>query len=403
MRAYERLLKYAQFDTASDEMSPSCPSTPGQLVLGQALVEEMLEMGIADAHMDANGYVYGSIPATAEGFPTIGLIAHMDTVNCVPVLPMNPRIVENYDGGAVRLESGDLLDPAEFPELALRKGKRLIVTDGRTLLGADDKAGIAEILTACEMLMASGMPHGTVKIGFTPDEEIGRGADLFDVKKFAADFAYTVDGDDVGAIEYENFNGAALTMTFHGKSVHPGSAKNKMRNAALMAMEYNSMLPPTERPEHTEGYEGFFYLCGVSGDTEIAKAAYIIRDHSRQRFEERKQTAQKIAAYMADKYGKENVEIDLRDSYYNMREVVEPHMHIIHRAEAAYRKVGVEPFAKPIRGGTDGSRLSYMGLPCPNLATGGMNFHGRFECIAIEDMDKMSEMLLALLTLKEEA
>ena len=403
MRAYERLLKYAQFDTASDEMSPSCPSTPGQLVLGQALVNEMLEMGIADAHMDANGYVYGSIPATAEGFPTIGLIAHMDTVNCVPVLPMNTRIVENYDGGAVRLEGGDLLDPAEFPELKLRKGKSLIVTDGRTLLGADDKAGIAEILTACEMLMASDLPHGTVKIGFTPDEEIGRGADLFDVKKFAADFAYTVDGDDVGAIEYENFNGAALTMTFHGKSVHPGSAKNKMRNAALMAMEYNSMLPPTERPEHTEGYEGFFYLCGISGDTEIAKAAYIIRDHSRERFEERKQTAQRIADYMAEKYGKENVEIDLRDSYYNMREVVEPHMHIIRRAEEAYRKVGVEPFAKPIRGGTDGSRLSYMGLPCPNLATGGMNFHGRFECIAIEDMDKMCEMLLALLTLKEEA
>ena len=400
MRAYERLLNYIQFDTASNEGSETCPSTPGQLELGRALVEEMRLMGISNARMDENGYVYGEIPANAEGYPTIGLIAHMDTVDCVPALPMHARIVENYDGGAVLLEGGDVLDPADYPELKLRAGKDLIVTDGRTLLGADDKAGVAEIMTACEQLLRQNLPHGDVRIAFTPDEEIGRGADRFDVAGFAADFAYTVDGDELGGIEYENFNAASAQLSFHGRSVHPGSAKNKLVNAALLAMEFDSLLPPQERPEHTEGYEGFYHLCGVKGETELAESAYIIRDHDRARFEARKETVARIAAYMNEKYGAGTVECNVRDSYYNMREVIEPRMDIIRRAEKAYRAVGVEPFEKPIRGGTDGSRLSFMGLPCPNLATGGMNYHGRFECIAVQDMDKMAEMLVRLLTLK---
>ena len=400
MRAYERLLNYVQFDTASNEASETCPSTPGQLELGRSLVEEMRLMGVSNARMDENGYVYGEIPANAEGYPTIGLIAHMDTVDCVPALPMRARIVENYDGGAVQLEGGDTLDPANYPELKLRAGKDLIVTDGRTLLGADDKAGVAEIMTACEQLIKQNLPHGDVRIAFTPDEEIGRGADRFDVKGFGADYAYTVDGDELGGIEYENFNAASAQLTFHGRSVHPGSAKNKLVNAALLAMEFDSLLPPQERPEHTEGYEGFYHLCGVKGETELAESVYILRDHDRARFEARKETVARIAAYMNEKYGAGAVECNVQDSYYNMREVIEPRMDIIRRAEAAFRAVGVTPFEKPIRGGTDGSKLSFMGLPCPNLSTGGMNYHGRFECIAVQDMDAMADMLVALLTLK---
>ena len=402
MRAYERFLRYIHFETASDEKSESRPSTPGQLVLGRALVQEMLNLGIRDAHMDGHGYVYGSIPATAEGYPAIGLIAHMDVSDAVPCAPMNERIIENYDGGDVLLAGGDVLSPADYPELKDRAGKDLIVTDGKTLLGADDKAGVAEIMTACERILSGDAPHGKICIAFTPDEEIGCGADNFNVDAFGADYAYTVDGDDVGAIEYENFNAAGARFVFHGKSVHPGSAKNKLVNAALLAMEFNSMLPPQERPEHTEGYEGFYYLCDMAGDTENAKLDYIIRDHDRARFEAKKANVARIAEYMNTKYGEGTVEYAVKDSYYNMREVIEPHMHIIRRAENAYRAVGVEPYAKPIRGGTDGSRLSFMGLPCPNLATGGMNYHGRFECIAVQDMDKMTDMLVALLTLPAE-
>ena len=402
MRAYERFLRYIHFETASDEKSESRPSTPGQLVLGRALVQEMLNLGIRDAHMDGHGYVYGSIPATAEGYPAIGLIAHMDVSDAVPCAPMNERIIENYDGGDVLLAGGDVLSPADYPELKDRAGKDLIVTDGKTLLGADDKAGVAEIMTACERILSGDAPHGKICIAFTPDEEIGSGADSFNVDAFGADYAYTVDGDDVGAIEYENFNAAGARFVFHGKSVHPGSAKNKLVNAALLAMEFNSMLPPQERPEHTEGYEGFYYLCDMAGDTENAKLDYIIRDHDRARFEAKKANVARIAEYMNAKYGEGTVEYAVKDSYYNMREVIEPHMHIIRRAENAYRAVGVEPYAKPIRGGTDGSRLSFMGLPCPNLATGGMNYHGRFECIAVQDMDRMTDMLVALLTLPAE-
>ncbi|MBQ6374964.1 MAG: peptidase T [Clostridia bacterium] len=398
MRAYERLLKYVQYDTASDEHSPDCPSTDKQLVLARALVEEMAQLGVSDARMDGHGYVYGSIPANAEGLPAIGLIAHMDVVDCVPCTPMRPRIVENYDGGPLTLDSGDILDPAVFPDVRLAAGKHLIVTDGRTILGADDKAGIAEILTACERISGDpGLRHGRICVGFTPDEEIGRGADLFDVPGFGADFAYTVDGGRLGEVAFENFNAASAVLTVNGLSVHPGSAKNRMRNASLIAMEFASMLPPAERPEHTEGYEGFYHLCDMRGIEERAELNYIIRDHDRVRFEDRKKRFLAIADYLNAKYGAGTVSAAVKDSYYNMREKIEGHMGIISRAEDAYRAAGVVPFHEPVRGGTDGARLSYMGLPCPNLATGGMNFHGRFECIAVEDMDTMTDVLVHLL------
>ena len=403
MRAYERLLRYAQYDTASDERSETCPSTEKQRVLAEALAAEMREMGMTGVRVDENGYVYGCVPATAEKRPVIGLIAHMDTVDCVPVAPVRARIVENYDGGAVRLENGDLLDPKVFPDIAKAKGKDLIVTDGNTLLGADDKAGVAEILTACERLLADRtIPHGKVMVGFTPDEEIGRGADRFDIPGFGADFAYTVDGGAVGSIEYENFNAAAGNVVVHGLSVHPGSAKNKMRNASLVAMEFAAMLPPAETPAHTEGFEGFFHLCSMEGTEELAKLEYIIRDHDRAKFASRKAAFERIGRYLNDKYGEGTVEVDVRDSYSNMREVIEPHMHIIRLAERAYREAGIEPFSEAIRGGTDGARLSYMSLPCPNLATGGMNCHGRFECVAIQDMDAMVDVLVRLVSIDPE-
>ena len=296
MRAYERFLKYIQYDTASDENSPTCPSTASQLVLARDLAKEMQDMGMQDVRVDENGYVYGCIPANAENRPVIGLIAHMDTVDGVPVKPMHARIVENYDGEALQLDNGDWLDPALFPEIRSAKGKDLIVTDGNTLLGADDKAGVAEILTSCEMLLADdSIPHGKVMVGFTPDEEIGRGADRFDVAGFGADFAYTVDGGTMGGIEYENFNAASGEVVVHGLSVHPGSAKNKLRNAAVVAMEFHSMLPPFEAPEHTEGYEGFYHLTSIRGDEETAHLSYIIRDHDRAKFEARKETFRRMA------------------------------------------------------------------------------------------------------------
>ena len=404
MRAYERFMKYIQFDTASDERSQTTPSTAKQLVLARALVEEMQEMGLQDVRLDEFGYVYGCIPANTENRPVIGLIAHMDTVDCVPTVPMRARIVENYDGGAVTLENGDVLDPAMFPEIVSAKGKDLIVTDGITLLGADDKSGIAEILTACEQILADpSIPHGKIMIGFTPDEEIGSGADHFDVAGFGADFAYTIDGGAIGSIEYENFNAAAGHVVVHGVSVHPGSAKNKMRNAALVAMEFNAMLPAVERPEHTEGYEGFYHLCGMQGECERAVMEYIIRDHDRAKFEAKKENFLRIGRYLNDKYGVGTVEVTVQDSYANMREVIEPRQDIIRLAERAYRAIGAEPFAEAIRGGTDGARLSFMGLPCPNLATGGMNCHGRFECIAVQDMDAMTDVLVKLVSLEPEA
>jgi len=397
MRAYERLLKYIQYETASDEASDTCPSTPNQLVLARALAEELRALGIADARVDENGYVYGSIPENAPGLPAIGLIAHMDVSPAAPCGPMHARIVEGYDGGPLTLDSGEVLDPAVFPEVAKAAGKSLMVTDGRTLLGADDKAGVAEIMTACERVLADpSMRHGKICVGFTPDEEIGRGADRFDVKGFGADFAYTVDGGALGEIAFENFNAAAGRVTVHGLNVHPGSAKNRMKNANLIAMEFAGMLPPAERPEHTEGYEGFFHLCDMRGTGEEAVLNYIIRDHDRVRFEARKEQFQDIAAWLNGRYGAGTVDAEVTDSYYNMREMVEPRMDIITRVENAYRAVGIEPRHEAIRGGTDGSRLSYMGLPCPNIATGGMNFHSRLECVAIEDMDTMVDVILGI-------
>ena len=399
MRAYERFLNYIQYDTASDADSPTCPSTEKQLALGRALAGEMKAMGIADARIDEYGYVYGSIPANTEGLPSIGLIAHMDVVDCVPSAPMNASIIEDYDGGPVTLKNGLVLDPAVFPEVAGAKGKRLIVTDGNTSLGADDKAGVSEIMTACERLLSDpALKHGKICIGFTPDEEIGRGSDHFDVQGFGADFAYTVDGGVVGEINYENFNAASGVVTVHGRNVHPGSAKNIMVNASVVAMEFASMLPPQERPEHTEGREGFYHLCDMKGQEDQATLEYIIRDHDSAKFEARKARFAAIADYLNGKYGPGTVEVSIKDSYFNMRQIIEGRMDIVQRALDAYRAIGVTPIISPIRGGTDGAKLTFKGLPCPNIATGGMNFHGRFECVAVEDMDKMTDMLIQLVT-----
>ena len=398
MRAYERLLRYVKFDTASDASSQSCPSTKKQLALAKALAEELLGLGLDDAHVDKDGYVYATLPANREGQPTIGLIAHMDTVDIVPTTGVSPALLP-YEGGPIALKNGDVLTPEQYPGLETRRGKTLIVTDGNTLLGADDKAGIAEIITALETLAADpSIPHGTIKVAFTPDEEIGRGADRFDVQGFGADFAYTVDGGDVGGIEYENFNAASAIYTIHGVSVHPGSAKGRMVNANRLACELNALFPEEETPECTEGYEGFYHLCDLRGSVEECLLHFIIRDHDRARFEARKRFAAEAAEAMNARYGAGTVEVKIVDSYYNMREVMEAHMDVIRRAEDACRAVGVEPKSEPIRGGTDGCRLSFMGLPCPDLGTGGLNYHSRHELIAIEDMDAATDMLVKLVT-----
>lgn len=397
-RVWERFLRYVRFDTESDEFSEVCPSTPGQKVLGKALVEEMLAMGIQDAYMDENGYVYGTVPGDPAK-PTIGLIAHMDTAPAFSGKNVQPRIVD-YTGGDIVLnaEKNIVMKVSEFETLLNHQGKRLIVTDGTTLLGADNKAGVAEILTAAQMLLTSKESHATLKIAFTPDEEIGRGADLFNVAGFGADYAYTVDGGALGELEYENFNAAGATVNFQGISIHPGSAKNKMVNAQLIAMEFQGMLPVHQRPEATEGYEGFFHLTDMSGTEENAQLRYIIRDHNMVKFLTKKKLMENIAAFLNQKYGEGTVCLEIRDSYFNMREKIEPCMYIIDRAMDAMKKLGIGPKINPIRGGTDGARLSFMGLPCPNLCTGGENFHGKFEFIPIEDMEKVTELLVEILT-----
>lgn len=400
MNVIDRFLTLVSFDTTSDEASETCPSTPNQKTLGAEIVRQMQAMGIQDAHMDAHGYVYGTVPANCEkSIPVYGLIAHMDTSPDASGRDIKARITAPYQGGDVVLneEKGIVLSPKDYPTLKNHVGKRLIVTDGTTLLGADDKAGVAEILTAAEILLHSDRPHGTLKIGFTPDEEIGRGADLFDVKGFCADYAYTVDGGAIGELEYENFNAAAARITIHGKSIHPGSAKDKMVNASLVAMELHSLLPALETPFYTEGYEGFFHLVGMTGETESAELTYIIRDHDRAKFEARKAVMEKVCAEIDRRYGKGTAELQMRDSYYNMKEKIEPCMFLIENAKAAMRQLGIEPVVTPIRGGTDGARLSFEGLPCPNLCTGGENFHGRFEYIPAEDMETISELLAAIL------
>lgn len=392
----ERFLRYVAFDTQSNEFSETCPSTDKQKKLGSFLVEEMKAMGIADAYMDENGYVYGTVPG-APGLPTIGLIAHMDTAPDASGADVKARIVD-YAGGDIVLNEAEkiVMREADFPSLTRNTGKHLIVTDGTTLLGADDKAGIAEILAAAELLLASKKPHATVRIGFTPDEEIGRGADRFNLKDFGAEFAYTADGGTLGELEYENFNAAAAKVVFHGRNIHPGSAKNQMVNSQLVGMEFQSLLPVHERPEATEGYEGFALLTDMEGTVEQSQLRYIIRDHDLEKFRERKALFEEIARFLNRKYGAGTVELTLKDSYYNMKEKILPVMHIIHRAEAAMQSVGMTPVTVPVRGGTDGARLSYEGLPCPNLCTGGENYHGRFEYIPVEDMELCVKMLVAL-------
>ena len=394
----ERFLRYVKFDTQSDEFSPTCPSTAGQRTFGAALVAEMLAMGIADAHMDEDGYIYGTVPGDPR-LPTIGLIAHMDTSPETSGANVQARVVA-YEGGDILLneEKGIWLKESDYPSLKNHHGKHLIVTDGTTLLGADDKAGIAEILTAAQYLLRIRRTHVTLKIGFTPDEEIGRGADRFNVEKFGADYAYTVDGGGLGEIEYENFNAAGATAQFYGVNIHPGSAKDKMVNSQLLAMEFQSLLPVHQRPECTEGYEGFIHLIAMEGAVEQSTLRYIIRDHDMEKFLEKKRIVEEAAQFLNRKYGAGTVELSIQDSYFNMKEKIQPCMHIVERAKEAMVAVGIQPMVSPIRGGTDGARLSFMGLPCPNLFTGGQNFHGRFEYIPVEDMEASVELLVHLMT-----
>ncbi len=394
----ERFLKYVSFDTQSDEFSETCPSTDKQKALGAYLVEEMKAMGIADAHMDANGYVYGTVPGD-PALPTVGLIAHMDTAPDCSGADIKAKIVP-YTGGDVCLneEKGIFLREKDYPSLQNHYGKHLIVTDGTTLLGADDKAGIAEIMTAAEILMTRRIRHATLKIGFTPDEEIGRGADLFDVRGFGADYAFTADGGAIGEIEYENFNAAGAKVEFVGLNIHPGSAKDKMVNSQYIAMEFQSLLPVAQKPEHTAGYEGFIHLTDMEGQVEKSTLRYIIRDHDMEKFLQKKAVMQSAADFINQKYGAGTCVLAVRDSYFNMKQCIEPHMHIVEKAKNAMRDAGMEPREVPIRGGTDGARLSYEGLPCPNLCTGGENYHGRFEYIPVEDMEKCVEMLVNILT-----
>lgn len=401
-KVIERFLQYVKMDTQSDESSNSTPTTEKQHKLAQLLVEELTAMGAQEITYDKEHcYVYASIPASEgrEGDAVLGFIAHMDTAPAVTGKDVKPQIIEPYDGGDILLnhEKEIVMKTEDFPELCEYIGKTLITTDGTTLLGADDKAGVAEIMTMAEYLLShKECKHGKIRIGFTPDEEVGAGADYFDVNLFGADYAYTVDGGKLGEIEYENFNAAGAKVTFNGRSVHPGDAKNKMVNALLLAMEFQGMLPVFENPMYTEKYEGFYHLDELHGSVENAKAEYIIRDHDRMKFEQKKERFLAVAAYLNGKYGDNSVAVEMKDSYYNMREIIEQHMHLIEDAKAAMEEIGIEPEIIPIRGGTDGARLSFMGLPCPNLCTGGHNFHGRFEYICVESMEKVVELLVKL-------
>ncbi len=399
MNVVDRFLGYVKVDTQSDELTNLTPSTPGQMIFAQSLVEELIKIGLTDAEVDNNGYVMATLPAnTDKDIPTIGFIAHMDTSPDMSGHNVQPRIIEKYDGKDIVLcsEENIVLKTEDFPEILGYVGDDLIVTNGKTLLGADDKAGIAEIMSAMEFLIANpDIKHGKIRVAFTPDEEIGQGADHFDVKKFGADFAYTMDGSDQGIIEFENFNAALAKVTFKGRNVHPGYAKHKMVNALRVANQYAIMLPRWETPEHTEGYEGFYHLVGCEGSVEKTTLTYIIRDHDRDRFERRK----KEFAHLVNKINKEFpncASLEIRDQYYNMREMIEPVMHIIDLAKQAISNCGMEPKVEPIRGGTDGARLSFMGLPCPNLSAGGMNFHGRFEYISVQAMQNAVNVIVEI-------
>ncbi|MDR2653032.1 MAG: peptidase T [Prevotellaceae bacterium] len=401
-----KFLRYVAIDTQSDDNSNTQPSTMKQLDLSKLLVNELKAMGIEDAALDEYGYVMATIPSNVNTkTPVIGFIAHVDTSPDLSGANVKPQIIENYNGQDIVLnkEKKIILSPADFPELSDFKGKTLITTDGTTLLGADDKAGIAEIMTAAEFIMQHPeLKHGTIKIAFTPDEEIGRGVDKFDVEKFGADYAYTMDGGALGELEYENFNAASAKIKIQGNNIHPGYAKDKMINSILVAMELNAMLPINERPEFTCDYEGFFHITHFEGNVEQASMQYIIRDHDRKKFENKKETIRNCVDFLNKRYGKDILSLELKDQYYNMREMVEPHYHIVETAFKAMKLSDVEPVVRPIRGGTDGARLSFMGLPCPNIFAGGHNFHGKYEFVALESMQKATEVILNIIKLYAE-
>lgn len=395
-----RFLNYVKVETTSDESSTSVPSTEGQRSFANMLAKELEEIGLQDVSLDNNGYIMATLPSNIEKkVPTIGFIAHMDTSPDMSGKNVKPNIVKDYKGGDIVLneEKNIVLSTTDFPELNDYIGHDLITTDGTTLLGADNKAGIAEIVTAMEYLINNpDIPHGTIKVGFTPDEEIGRGADYFDVEKFNASFAYTVDGGPIGELEYENFNAASARIVIQGRSVHPGSAKNKMINSILIGTELNNMLPTNERPEYTENYEGFYHLVGFNGTIENTNMTYIIRDHSKEKFEIKKKTLQKVVDFLNYKYG-DIVNLEIKDSYYNMKEKIEPVMYVVDISKQAMIDIGITPKIQPIRGGTDGARLSYEGLPCPNIFTGGLNFHGKFEYISIQGMELAVKTILKII------
>ena len=398
----DKFLRYVAVETTSDENGTTHPSSLKELDLARMLVREMKQLGIADASLDENGYVMGTIPSNLDRkVPVLGFIAHVDTAPDASGKDIKPQIIPNYDGTDIPLKGvpGLALRVADFPEMLDYKGQTLITTDGTTLLGADDKAGVAEIMTAAEFLLTHPeVKHGTIKIGFTPDEEIGCGVDFFDVKKFGADYAYTMDGGALGELEYENFNAAGAKIRIQGCNIHPGYAKGKMVNAMLVGMELASMLPPAQRPEHTQDYEGFFHLTGFSGTVEEASMSYIIRDHDRTLFEQKKALMQEVVAFINKKYG-DIVTLEMKDQYYNMREMVEPHYHVVEKAIIAMEMAGIKPKVQPIRGGTDGARLSFMGLPCPNIFAGGHNFHGKLEFVPVESMEKATQVILNLVSL----
>ena len=398
----ERFLRYAAVDTQSADDMEQMPSTEKQRVLGHMLAEELKELGVSDVREDENGYVYGVIPSNLEEghqAPALGFISHMDTAPASPGTDIKPQIIRNYDGGRIVMnrELGISMGPEDYEELADYVGQDLITTDGTTLLGADDKAGVAEIMEMAAYLMAHPeFKHGKICVAFTPDEEVGRGTDFFDVEGFGADIAYTVDGGALGELEYENFNAASAFITIHGVSIHTGTARGKMKNAILMGMELQSLLPVFENPACTDGYEGFFHLDDMKGSVEACTMKYIIRDHDRTKFEEKKALMEQAVAYLNAKYGSNTVELTLKDSYYNMLEKIKPHFELIETAKEAMGELDIQPIIRPIRGGTDGARLSFKGLPCPNLCTGGHNFHGRYEYICIQSMEKIVELLLKL-------
>ena len=403
MRAYERLIRYAEIHTSSKEGMGETPSTARQRNLSKVLAEEMKQLGLEDVFVDEHAYVYGVLPATdgKDKLPCVALISHLDTIPDEDFNGENvrPQLVPDYDGGEVLLgNSGRVLSPQMFPDLVKMRGHTLITTDGTTVLGADDKAGISEIMTACEILQREKLPHGKLSVCFTPDEEIGHGASLLSLERLGADYAYTVDGGDPSEINFETFNAAAAELVFHGVNVHPGEAKNKMRNAILMAMEFHSLLPGAERPETTENREGFYHLTAMKGDVERTELSYIVRDHNASRFESRKEIMKQAIKYLNEKYGEGSAQLQIRDQYRNMEEVLRDRPQIIERAERALRKAGIEANYVPVRGGTDGAQLSFRGLPCPNLGTGGAGFHGPYEHISVENMDKVTEILVNLLT-----